>query len=378
VIVVGGGIGGLASAIALREAGLDVTVSERAASLADLEVGLGIHLWQNAVRALRKLGIDDVASLGEPMERMEWRNARGRFLAAWNVGELGRRLGAPAVGLVRARLQAALAARVEPGVVRAASELVDFEETASEVHARFADGSEERADVLVGADGLRSFVRGRLHGPAEPRYAGYAIRNATVELPAGIVPPHVFREIWGPATRFGFFPVGGRTYWFCIAKAPPGAVDPDGARKQAVLERLRGWAEPTSRIVELTPEESVNHADVRDREPLASWGRGRVTLLGDAAHAMTPNLGQGAAQAMEDALSLAAHLRDDADPVSALRGYESERAPRTADISKRAWTIGTTGRWESAPACAARDLLMRIIVPTIAWTLQKRDMAHEL
>lgn len=378
VLVAGGGIGGLAAAIALRQAGLDVAVFERARDLRDLEVGLGIHLWQNAVRALRKLGIDDVESLGDTMERMEWRNSRGRFLAAWNVGGLRRELGAPAVGLVRARLQAALAARVDGGVVRTGCELVEFEDGGGDVVARFADGREERGDVLVGADGLRSVVRAGLHGPSEPRYAGYAIRNATVELPDGLVPGHVFRETWGQGTRFGFFPVGGRTYWFCIVTAPPGAGDPPAGRKAAVLDRLRGWAEPTTAVVELTPEESIGQADVADREPLEAWGRGRVSLLGDAAHAMTPNLGQGAAQAMEDALSLAAHLRDGTNPVSALRAYESERARRTADIAKRARTIGATGRWEGAVACAARDLLMRLTVPTIAWTLQKRDMAHEL
>jgi 2-polyprenyl-6-methoxyphenol hydroxylase-like FAD-dependent oxidoreductase len=109
-------------------------------------------------------GIGEVT--GETMKRMEWPNARGRFLAAWNVGDLGRKLGAPAVGLVRSQLQAALAARVEDGVVRAQSELVDFEQRGPEVVARFTDGREEREDVLVGADGLHSLVRAKLHGLA--------------------------------------------------------------------------------------------------------------------------------------------------------------------------------------------------------------------
>jgi 2-polyprenyl-6-methoxyphenol hydroxylase-like FAD-dependent oxidoreductase len=378
VLVAGGGIGGLATAIALRQAGIEVTVFERARDLRDLEVGLGIHMWQNAVRALRKLGVDGVESLGETMERMEWHNARGRFIAAWNVGDLGRKLGAPAVGLVRSRLQAALAARVEDGVVHAQSELVEFEDHGSGVVARFANGREERGDVLVGADGVRSLVRARLHGRRDPKYAGYMIWNATVELPEGLVPPHVFRETWGSGARFGFFPVGGRTYWFCIAKAPPGGSDPPGGRKAALLDRLSGWAEPTAAVIEPTPEEAINRADVVGRDPLEGWGRGRVTLLGDAAHPMTPNLGQGAAQAMEDALALASCLREHSDPAAALRAYEEPRARRTADIMKRAWTIGATGRWESTAACVARDWLMRLTVPTIAWTLQKRDMAHEL
>jgi 2-polyprenyl-6-methoxyphenol hydroxylase-like FAD-dependent oxidoreductase len=145
-----------------------------------------------------------------------------------------------------------------------------------------------------------------------------------------------------------------------------------------LLDRLSGWAEPTAAVIEPTPEEAINRADVVGRDPLEGWGRGRVTLLGDAAHPMTPNLGQGAAQAMEDALALASCLREHSDPAAALRAYEEPRARRTADIMKRAWTIGATGRWESTAACVARDWLMRLTVPTIAWTLQKRDMAHEL
>ncbi len=378
VLVAGGGIGGLATAIALRQAGIDVTVFERAPDLRELEVGLGIHMWQNATRALRTLGVDTIEAAGESTERMEWRNARGRFLAAWNVGDLGRKLGAPAVGLVRSQLQAALAARVEDGVVRTGSELVDFREDGSGVVARFADGSEERGDVLVGADGLHSLVRARLHGRREPTYAGYMIWNATVELPEGLVPPQVFRESWGPGARFGFFPVGGRTYWFCIARAPAGGSDPPGGRKAAVLARCRGWAKPTGAVIEHTPEEVIGRADIVGRDPLEQWGRGRVTLLGDAAHPMTPNLGQGAAQAIEDALVLATCLGGHADPASALRAYEARRSGRTASIMKRAWTIGATGRWEGAVACAARDWLMRLVVPTLAWTLQKKDMAHEL
>jgi 2-polyprenyl-6-methoxyphenol hydroxylase-like FAD-dependent oxidoreductase len=311
------------------------------------------------------------------MERMEWFNSRGRSRAAWDVGALGRALGAPAVGLVRSGLHAELGARIEGRVVRTNAELVDLREDGSAVVARFADGTEERGDVLVGADGLRSLVRARLHGPREPNYAGYMIWNATVELPDGRVPGGVFRETWGPGTRFGFFPVGGRTYWFCIAKAPAGGTDPPGGRKAAVLARCRGWPEPTEALIEETAEDAIGRADIVARDPLARGGHGRVTLLGDAAHPMTPNLGQGAAQAIEDAIVLGGCLTTHTDPVFALREYEGRRQPRTASIAKRAWTIGATGRWEGAAACTARDWIMKLVVPTVAWTFQKRDVAYE-
>jgi 2-polyprenyl-6-methoxyphenol hydroxylase-like FAD-dependent oxidoreductase len=378
VLVAGAGIGGLATAIALRQADIDVTVFERVPDLETLEVGLGIHMWQNAVRALRRLGIDAIETVGVPTQRMEWFNSRGRFLATWNIAQLTRELGVPAVGLVRSALHAALASAAPPGVVRTSSELVDFEEQGTDVIARFADGHEERGDVLVGADGLRSMVRARLHGRRQPIFAGYVIRNATVESSRAAVPEGTFRETWGPGTRFGFFPVGGRTYWFCITTERPGGSEEPSARKAAAIARTTGWPAPTNTLIEHTPPEGIGRADIVASEPLAHWGRGRVTLLGDAAHAMTPNLGQGAAQAIEDALVLARHLKTHEDPVSALRAYESLRSPRTSAIAKQAWMIGATGRWEGTYACLARDLAMRLVVPTIAWRLQKRDLSIDV
>jgi 2-polyprenyl-6-methoxyphenol hydroxylase-like FAD-dependent oxidoreductase len=192
------------------------------------------------------------------------------------------------------------------------------------------------------------------------------------------VPADVFLELWGSGTRFGFFPVGGRTYWYCMAAAPAGGSDSAAGRKGDVLSRCRGWAHPTEAVIDATPADAIGRADIVARDPLKQWGRGRVTLLGDAAHAMTPNLGQGAAQAMEDALVLASCLRERDDVASALRAYETRRGKRTASIMKRAWMIGDTGRWESRVACAARDRIMKVVVPTIAWSQQKRDMAYEV
>jgi 2-polyprenyl-6-methoxyphenol hydroxylase-like FAD-dependent oxidoreductase len=375
VIVVGAGVGGLATAVALRQAGIDVAVFERSADVRQLHSGLGIFLWQNAGRVLRKLGVEPV---GGPVERMEWQRASGRSIAGWPVGELSRTLGVPALGTVRADLHAQLVTEVGDGVLHMNSELVAFDADDAGVTARFADGREVRGSTLIGADGIRSLVRATLHGDEEPKYAGYMIRNAVADLPEGLVPGDVFRELWGPATRFGFFPVGGRTYWYCMAAAPRGSSDSAAGRKADVLSRCRGWAHPTEAMIDATPEDSIGRADIVARDPLKQWGRGRVTLLGDAAHAMTPNLGQGAAQAMEDAVVLASCLRESQDIASALRAYETRRAERTASIMKRAWMIGDSGRWDNRLACLARDGMMKLVVPTLAWRLQKRDLAYEV
>ena len=212
VIVVGAGVGGLATATALTRAGIDTAVFERAPDVERLHSGLGIFLWQNAVRALRTLGVDSIESVGGEVERMEWRDARDKYIAAWPVGELSRKLGLPALGTVRADLHAHLAARVGDGILHLGSELVDFDADDTGVTARFADGREERGDVLVGADGIRSLVRARLHGEREPSYAGYMIRNAVASPQEGSVPDRVFLELWGRAHASGSSPwADGRT-----------------------------------------------------------------------------------------------------------------------------------------------------------------------
>lgn len=378
-IVIGGGIGGLTVATALRRAGVDVVVFERRNDLRDLTAGAGMVLWHNAVRALQELELwERVEPFGTPLEQATWQTWQGKELALWKVGEMGRRLQAPAVGIRRANLLSALAAALPDSVLRLGAECTSFSHDASGVKAMFADGSEEMGDVLIGADGINSAVRTQQLGAAKPRYAGYALWFGIVEADRVEVPAATFREVAGPGARFFLFPVGESSYyWSAVINRAEGGHDPETGAKAELLATYRGWPHPVEALLEATDEATIYRRDIVDRDPVTTWGEGRVTLLGDAAHPITPNLGQGAAQAIEDAVIIAKCL-DTADGVaSALRAYEERRMSRTASFTKRARQIGEMGRWTNPIACGFRHVVMRIVFPTVAWRQHQKDMAYK-
>jgi 2-polyprenyl-6-methoxyphenol hydroxylase-like FAD-dependent oxidoreductase len=381
-LVVGGGVGGIASAIALRQIGIESIVFERRTDLEKVQSGAGLLLWQNAMRALQRIDMaEQVEASGGVVDRMEWRNPRGDFIAQWPVATISQEVGAPAVGVLRATLSTTLAAGLEDGVLRLDANCTRFEERPDGVVVHLDDGTSHRGDFLIGADGVNSMVRSQLYGSTAARYAGYTLWHG--HLPrAGIseadVPPRLFRETWGAGTRFGFYPVLGELYWFCIRKTPQGGSEGESERKVAVLEHVGDWAHPARKLVELTADRDIQRIDIVGRAPMRTWGRARITLLGDSAHAMTPNLGQGACQAIEDGVVLAKTLERHDHLENALREYEARRRNRTASFQVRAWLIGSTGRWENPMLVRARDRMMKIAFPTVAWRAQRKDMAYEI
>ena len=191
--------------------------------------------------------------------------------------------------------------------------------------------------------------------------------------------PPAFREVAGPGARFFSIPVGeGRAYWSAVRNAPAGGVDPATGPKEQLLEWFRGWPEPVSALLAATDNDTIARRDIVDRKPVGSWSHGRVVLLGDSAHPITFNLGQGAAQAIESAVTLANQLGAADDVATALRDYEEKRHKRTAAFTNRAFQIGSMGRWANPVACRFREGVMRIVFPTVAWSQHKKDMAHQL
>lgn len=356
-LIVGGGIAGLSTAIALCRAGIDVSVFERATKLD--EIGAGLSLWANAVRALERLGVAEaVRSRGAVASRTVLRTSRGDVLADIPLA------GFPgdSVGIHRADLQAALLEALEPGVVRLGKTCAAISHDDATVTARFADGTEERGDVLVGADGIFSVVRRELFGEAKPRYAGYNGWRAVVRLAEDLLPRATFSESWGRGVRFGLIDIGGgRAYWFVSEGAPEADDERPPGRKRYLRELLDGWHEPVEAVVEATDEAAIFRTNIYDRKPLRLWGEGRVTLAGDAAHVMTPNLGQGAAQGIEDAVVLAECLRSEPDVPTALRDYEARRRKRANMLVVRSWHAGRLAQLANPLACRVRDGAMRAL-----------------
>jgi 2-polyprenyl-6-methoxyphenol hydroxylase-like FAD-dependent oxidoreductase len=358
-IVCGGGIGGLASAIALRRIGWVVSIYEQAPELR--EVGAGLAIWANAVRALERLGIAaPIRALEPPTPSGGIYTWRGQPLIRDSSAALAQRVGEISVVLHRADLLAILHQNVPQECVRLGQRCARITQNADSVTAHFADGSEARGDLLIGCDGIRSVVRAQLVGDGDPVYAGYTADRAVTPFdPAQVMAG----EYWGQGARFGVAPLsGGRVYWFATRNAPAGTRETPEAAQARLLTTFRDWCSPIPEIIAATDPAVILHNDIADRPPLASWSAGRVTLLGDAAHPMTPNLGQGACQALEDAVVLADCLDGTAELGAALSAYEQRRIPRTTRIVEQSRRIGQVGQWQNPLACALRDALTRHVL----------------
>jgi 2-polyprenyl-6-methoxyphenol hydroxylase-like FAD-dependent oxidoreductase len=383
-LVIGGGIAGLAAARALRRAGVEAVVFERAGELRKIAVGGGLILWHNAMRAFQQLDmLDEVLAVGPQTETFEFRSWRGGLLARWPVGEMGRRqFGAPTISVSRADLHPALTAALDEDALQLGAACTGFEQDEAGVTARFADGREERGDLLIGADGFNSTIRKQLLGDTTPRRAPYSLWQAGVEGVHDLVPVGLERVLWGRGTRFVFHHGGGdRLYWTALFDTQPHDTTETGeALKAKLLERYRGWYAPTEAIIAATPAAAIGRLDILDREPVKRWGEGRVTLLGDAAHPMAPNVGQGACQALEDGIVLARCLgavEKGGDAVGALRAYEALRMERTAAMTNESWSVGALARWANPLQCVVRDQVMRVGLNSFQRKRHERDMAYQ-
>jgi 2-polyprenyl-6-methoxyphenol hydroxylase-like FAD-dependent oxidoreductase len=375
VLVIGAGIGGLTTALALQQAGIDAEVFEASPSLRAIQVGYGIHLWSNAMRALRGLGVADaVKERSERFDRMHFETCGGRTLIDWPLHEAEQVLGDPIVGIVRSELHAVLADAVGQKAIRFGAALQSYEQDEDGVTARFADGSEARGDVLIGADGLHSTVRQQLLGGEPPEYRGIAERHALISVPEGTVPPGTFHEYWAKRDRFGFYPVKGAICWYLLGPDRQGTQDPNGS-KEAVLEKLEGWPSVTRRIVEATPADDVIRLEIYVQPKTERWVSGRVGLLGDSAHAIEPSGGQGSAQAIEDAVVLARCLTAEPDTAAALSEYERVRIPRVKVMRQTSTIVGRVGRLYR-PFVPIRNLVYPYATPAL-WRKHKRGLVFE-
>ncbi|MFY0574593.1 FAD-dependent monooxygenase [Cystobacter fuscus] len=346
VIIIGGGIGGLCAAIALRQVGHEVAVYEWAEAYRPL--GAGLSLWSNAMRAFEALGLaQKVAGAGASWRETVMHRWDGKVLSRLSVETLCREVGQPTVGLLRAELQQVLRRELGPGVVHLGAACTGFHADGDGVRVAFADGREVKGDCLIGADGLRSVVRQQLFPEVRPRYGGRTSWRGIVDVASEVIPAGSQFELYGPGARFGICHLGRspegtwRMYWFLLVPAPEGRQDAADGHQEAVLSHVRGWMEPVESLVRATPESNILRTDIHYLEPLPRWGEGPVTLLGDSAHAMVTDMAQGACQAIEDALVLAKLLREDSDRIRALRSYEARRRPRTARIAELSLRAGS-------------------------------------
>jgi 2-polyprenyl-6-methoxyphenol hydroxylase-like FAD-dependent oxidoreductase len=364
VAIAGAGIGGLTLAIALRRRGVPVTVLERAPELRPIGAGLG--LGPNAIAALERLGLRSaIGKAGAAINRSAILDERGRLLGPeMDVGRLAQEIGAPQMALHRGRLHDALLESLGPNVVRLGIAVASFERRGDRMVVRGASGETIECDLLVGADGLHSAVRAQLVADGAPRYAGYTSWRG-VTASGSVEPPPRMTESWGRGERFGIVDIGFREiYWFAVANAPPGGVD--GDVKREVSSRFGDWHEPIAEIIAATPAERIVRTDICDRSPIDCWHQGQVVLLGDAAHPMTPNLGQGACQAIEDAVVLDQCLAKESAIEAALLRYEARRRARANSMVLASRRVGVVAQWQNPVAVWLRSIGMRLTPPSVA------------
>lgn len=340
VAVIGAGIGGLTTATALRRLGIGVDVYEQAPALG--EIGAGIHLAPNGSRLLARLGLSAQlhAAAVQPAAMEVRAFDTGAVLVRQPMGKLWEdRFDGPHYTLHRADLHALLAAQVPAAHIHLGRRAVAVTEDPGGVTIDFADGTTARADVVVGADGVHSVLRRALAGPERPVFSGSAAIRAVV--PAGDVtglPANTLLTWTGPAGRLLAHPVRSHRAWAFVAVVPEARSAGDSWSRPADLSALRAaftGAEPAARTL-LEAATEAGHWSLYDRRPLPRWSTARTTLLGDAAHPMLPHHGQGASQAVEDAVALAACLARRGDgpdaPAAALARYENLRLAHTSRV----------------------------------------------
>ncbi|MFA6029678.1 MAG: FAD-dependent oxidoreductase [Elusimicrobiota bacterium] len=357
VAVIGGGIAGFCAAIALGRAGADVEVFERGPSIR--ESGAGLSLWPNATYALRELDLLEACSRSAcRVRRIRLREPDGREWASISVaGET------PALCLSRPALLSALLAAVAPRrihVGRTCEGILPESGDGRKPRVRFEGGRTLDFDAVIGADGLGSVVRPFVTGRAErPVYRGYMIWRGVVQAPMPSFAEGEITETWGQGERFGIMPIGEGTLCWYATRNQPDTASPQS--KAGLLERFRGWHPPIAALIGATPESAILRTPALDRPTTRRWVRGRVVLIGDAAHPMTPNLGQGTCQAIEDALTLSRMLSREEPIEAAFRRFETRRRGRAAAVVLGARWVGRFAQSEGPAVRWALRGLPRVL-----------------
>lgn len=337
-IIIGAGIGGLTTGIALKQAGYDVTIYERVSKLRP--AGAGISLWSNGVKVLNRLGLGDkMAAIGGEMNRMEYRSHRDEPLSDIDLRPLFDRVGQRPYPVARTDLQEMLLAAFGPEDVYLGMKCVAVKQCEKSATAIFEDGSQVTGDLIVAADGIRSIVREYvLDESLSLRYAGYVNWNGLVPANPALCAMDNWVLYVGEGKRASMMPVGGdRFYYFFGVPIPIGSQTAPEDRRKELANYFSGWPQPVQSLIETLDPMVSNRLEISDIDPPKRLVKGRVVLLGDAAHATTPTLGQGGCQAMEDALVLSQFLMTTNISVAdALERYEQARKPRTAQLVLKA------------------------------------------
>lgn len=363
-IILGAGIAGLSTAIALRQAGFEVRIYERRPGAGSS--GGGLVLWPNAVFILEQLALlEPVLALSGRPARMQRLNRDGGVLGSIDIGVINSLMGYPSLSILRRDLHRILTQRLERlGVsVQYDHEVmnIDTDKTGS-AHVSFANGLEVSADVVIGADGrMRSWARDYVTGNSAPVFQGFINWVGVVESDRKLFADTDIRDYWGIGQRFGIVPVSPHRAYWAGGQALDSIPDRPSALAPGELEtRFAGWPEEVTRLISFTPVDRVRTIYVHDHDPVPVWHKRNLVLVGDAAHAPLPTSGQGACQALEDAWHLVRLLRQHGDETEqTFRGFRDSRLDKTSGIIMAGRRLAASIFNPDAAFCEARDARSR-------------------
>lgn len=335
ITVIGAGIAGLATAVALRRSGHDVSVVEQRSAPAS---GAGISIWPNALAALDEIGLgDSVRQAGGRVTggAIRWRD--GTWLRRPSAQRIVAALGEPLVVVRRSVLTDILRAALPPETLQTGVAATSVAVGESSVVVALSDGRTADVDAVVGADGVNSMVARTLNGPLRSRYAGY---TAWRGVAACALDPALAGETMAAGTEVGHVPLGpDHTYWFATERTPEGAASPQGEHAY-LTTRLADWADPIPQLLAATDPADLLRNDLYDRAQPKHWSHGRAVIVGDAAHPMRPHLGQGGCQGLEDAAILARFVDLAPDLPTAFERFGAYRRRRVRPLVRESATIG--------------------------------------
>lgn len=339
IAIIGAGMGGLTAGIALKKFGHQVTIYEQAEQI--LPVGAAISLWSNGVKCLNYLGLtEQVAKLGGQMNDLAYIDGlNGEVMTQFSLAPLIEEVGQRPYPVSRAELQNMLMDEFGRQDIQLGKKMVSIEDKGQHVEIGFQDGSTASAALLIGADGTHSMTRQYVLGKqVERRYAGYVNWNGLVEISEDLAPAQQWTTFVGEGKRASLMPVAEhRFYFFFDVPLPAGLENQRSEYKTLLKQYFSGWCSQVQYLIDSIDEQKTNRVEIHDIEPFTQFYKGRVVILGDAAHSTTPDIGQGGCQAMEDAVYLARALQINTLGLEdALKRYQNKRNERANELLLRA------------------------------------------
>lgn len=373
ITIIGCGIAGLTTALALKQKGFETELFEAAPEVKALGAGLGLGI--NAMLCFRKLGIEDqVYAAGKELSGIVFYDQKGKAISSSDTDKLSRELGASTIAIHRAALHECLQQQVSDIPLYTNKRAIGIKSHENETEIFFEDGTSHHTSALIIADGIHSPIRQQLVPGSTPRYAGYTCWRGVTDNPG--IPLEKSTETWGADGRFGLTPLANNIiYWYATVNATANNQDYRNFCKDDLAWHFRKYHAPIPDVIDHTEDHEIVWNDIIDLKPIPHYAFGHTVLIGDAAHATTPNMGQGACQAIEDAVILADEFEQSPDrPEDAFKRFEDRRIQRTHEIVNASRLLGKIAQLSNPLLIGLRNTAFRLTPESVSYKQVKKTM----